>query len=280
MSPERRTVYETPLLADLPADVRKRFGVYRSGMNDTGRFPGGGFGRGVFGSVAGDTPVFLEVVECVGDLREGWTGWSGIALGSGMIREILHNVAAPDAIPDARSASPATRNPRAMEDDLWNDDHVRRYAAQWMNVSALPGWGEPMPDGEARSPLAAWENADRTVAADAARSGNLPGTPMEFDPTREQLPVDWFGGSIHAFGLPRAIELSGAPGPLPGRMVAMGSEGRPFEPECGLCPPIRKTADALADRLKTELQTGSKLEPEGGKDGARGVGGCYSERST
>lgn len=132
--------------------------------------------------------------------------------------------------------------------DLRTDDSVGPYVARRMKPAALPG----------------------TPA----------GTAMEFDATRESLPVDRFGVSTRAFGLPRAIELCRVPGRLPGRIVVMGIQGRNVEPGCGLCPDIRKTADALVDRLSTELRTGLEPGPQRGKDGAQGVGGCHSERST
>jgi hydrogenase maturation protease len=114
-------------------------------------------------------------------------------------------------------------------------------------IAVLEHRGEPI------ELIDAFEGAHAAWLIDAVCSGAQPGTVHRFDAAERALPAELFRVSTHRFGLADALELAGALGRLPPRVVVCGIEGSRFDPGGPLSPAVAAAAERLADALSTEL---------------------------
>ena len=109
--------------------------------------------------------------------------------------------------------------------------------------------------GDGAALMEAWRGAETVIIIDAVMSGAAPGTIHRFDLNAQPLPKSGFRCSTHAFGVAEAIELAGALGNFPQRLVVYGIEGKNFAAGMGLSAEVEKaTGEAVRQALATIQQ--------------------------
>lgn len=154
-----------------------------------------------------------------------------------------------------------------LGNDLRGDDGaglrvVRRLAGRVPESVRLV---EAVPDAVALLDL--WKGADEVVVVDAMRSGLPAGTvsTVDIDHSLEDgRLVGESAVSSHAMGLAGAVALARALDRLPARLRIHGIEAASLDHGAPLSAAVAQAADALADRLATELWTGAFEEDTGG----------------
>jgi hydrogenase maturation protease len=99
--------------------------------------------------------------------------------------------------------------------------------------------------------LAHWQNADDVILIDAVHSGAAPGTLHCL--TVADLVSDGLPASSHGFGIACALELGGALGNLPGRVLLYGIEIDPAHVGQSLSPAVQLALPELIRRIEQVL---------------------------
>ncbi|MFN0149364.1 MAG: hydrogenase maturation protease [bacterium] len=98
-----------------------------------------------------------------------------------------------------------------------------------------------------------WDDTDRVVIVDAARSGAPAGTVHRFDATSTPLPATFGRGSTHALGVADAVEFARALGRLPATLIVYGIEGENFHAGEGLSAAVARAVDDAVARIGAEI---------------------------
>jgi len=104
--------------------------------------------------------------------------------------------------------------------------------------------------------LDTWAGLDLLVLVDAVRSGAPPGTVHRVDASAGKLPDDISLTSSHAFGVAQTIELAGALGRLPAKVVVLGVEGASFAAGTAVAPAVAAAVDGVVAQVLRELGEG------------------------
>jgi hydrogenase maturation protease len=145
-----------------------------------------------------------------------------------------------------------------LGNDLRGDDAAGLLVARAARDRAIGGVEVIESGGEPIDLLAAWENADAVVVADAVASGGEAGAVHRIDAVAGPLPAPFASPSTHALGLAEAVELGRALGRLPGRLVVFGIEGGSFAAGAALAPAVRDAVGGVADAAIAELLGGAR----------------------
>jgi hydrogenase maturation protease len=101
--------------------------------------------------------------------------------------------------------------------------------------------------------ISEWRPEDEVFLVDAVSSGAAPGTVHRIDASERALPAEIFRASTHHLGVPEAVEIARALGPLPARLVVYGIEGASFDAGRGLTPAVAAAADGVAAAMREEV---------------------------
>ena len=107
-----------------------------------------------------------------------------------------------------------------------------------------------------------WAGTERLVLIDAVVSGARPGTCRRYGvdaPFRADT-----GTSSHGFGLAAALALARALDTVPATVEVWGIEGRAFEVGAGMTPAVVEAVQALAERLRSQLEEDAATAPNAG----------------
>jgi hydrogenase maturation protease len=139
-------------------------------------------------------------------------------------------------------------NPYRSDDGV-GPEVVRRVDA------AAPRWVEVLEhDGEPAGLLDAWDEADLAVVVDAVSSpGVSPGHLHRAEMTGANDLTSSWAVSSHGISPGVAIELAGALGRLPRRLVLYGIQGKTFAPGLGLSTEVEASVERVVDRILKEV---------------------------
>jgi hydrogenase maturation protease len=132
------------------------------------------------------------------------------------------------------------------------DDGAGPAVADAIDRLHLPGVRVVISDGEPISLLDAWEDAHLAIVVDAIRhEPPCPGRIHRL--TTSQLASHGTGTSSHGFGVPYALQLSGALHRQPGHLVVIAVEGADFTDGAGLSAPVHAAVPAAVAAVRAEL---------------------------
>lgn len=144
-----------------------------------------------------------------------------------------------------------------LGNDLRGDDAAGLLVARAARDRGAGGVEVVESGGEPIDLLAAWEEVDAAVVADAVVSGAEPGTVQRIDAAAGPLPPPFAAPSTHALGLAEAVELGRALGRLPARLIVFGIEGSSFAVGGEPAPAIVAAAGRVAATALAELGAGA-----------------------
>lgn len=104
-----------------------------------------------------------------------------------------------------------------------------------------------------------WQDADLVILLDAVRSGATPGTWHSLE--ADQLTGADRENSSHGFGLAAAVELAGALGELPSRLILRGIEADLSWTEFSLSPAVAAAMPAFVAAIAGEALALSGVLP-------------------
>lgn len=107
--------------------------------------------------------------------------------------------------------------------------------------------------GEGASLMEAWKRAQAVILIDAVSSGAPAGTIHHFEAHHENIPVNFFNYSTHAFSIAEAVELSRALGKLPEVMHVYGIEGEDFSYGNDVSVPLEGPIEKLIERIMQDI---------------------------
>ncbi len=116
--------------------------------------------------------------------------------------------------------------------------------------------------GEVATLIELLGNADTVILVDAVRSSADAGHLFRFDAIQEEIPVDSFRCSTHAFSIPEAIGFARALGQLPRRVIVYGVEGKDFNMGEGLSPEVETAVGIITSRILSEIRDLRKCPQE------------------
>lgn len=109
--------------------------------------------------------------------------------------------------------------------------------------------------GAAGDLLAAWQDAEAVILADAVRGGGPPGKIYRFPVHEAALPAELFpAASTHAWGLAQAVALGQALQQLPPFLVVYGLEGQDFGIGQHLSPAVARAIPTAARLILQEIE--------------------------
>ena len=107
-------------------------------------------------------------------------------------------------------------------------------------------------EGDGSGLLELWHGARAVILVDAMRSGAAPGSVHRFEAGTKPLPRAAANGSIHAVGIPEAIELARSLGRLPATVVVYAVEGTAFAAGADMSEPVAAAISDVAGRVVGE----------------------------
>jgi hydrogenase maturation protease len=160
-----------------------------------------------------------------------------------------------DALPAAQRRSRLSETIVIGVGNRWRGDDGAGLAVadRLREGPGLPGVRVVDHEGEPLTLLDAWSPASTAIVIDAMRSGAPPGRVHRLVPLTDDLPVDGWGRSTHAFGVVEAIELARVLDRLPARLEVYGIQGARFTAGAGLTPPVAHAVDAVTAELRRRL---------------------------
>ncbi len=139
----------------------------------------------------------------------------------------------------------------------FSDDRLGWVAAEALQCSSLVKTVEPgrivisILDRPGAMLLAYWQDADNVILIDAVHSGAAPGTLHCL--TASDLASGGLPASSHDFGIARALELGGALGNLPGRVLLYGIEIDPAHVGPSLSAAVQSALPGFICRIEQVL---------------------------
>lgn len=134
-----------------------------------------------------------------------------------------------------------------------SDDGVGFVVAQQVKEQTSDTVTVAKESGDGVTLMESWEGAPVVILIDAVYSGGKPGTIHRFDAHVQQIPIQFFHYSTHAFGIAEAIELARTLGKLPPCLIVYGIEGKCFEAGVGLSSEVSNAAQEVAIRIHQDI---------------------------
>ena len=134
-----------------------------------------------------------------------------------------------------------------------------RLLAEAWSADPPPGVRVVAWTGDPMGLMDLWAGAERLVLIDAVVSGARPGTCRRYRgdaPFRADA-----GASTHGFGLAEVLALARALGTAPATVEVWGIEGDAFGAGAGMTPAVAEAVQALAERLRSELEEAAATAP-------------------
>jgi hydrogenase maturation protease len=157
------------------------------------------------------------------------------------------------------SAAESTALIIGIGNPLCGDDSAGRIIATHIKEQHPPFVRAVECSGEGTGLMELWEDAGTVIVVDAVASGAVAGTIYRFDATQQALPVRFFGGSTHDFGLVEALELARALNQLPKHLIVFGVEGKRFDIGSKLSTEVEKIIPHVVDRVLEEARLQLKV---------------------
>jgi hydrogenase maturation protease len=140
--------------------------------------------------------------------------------------------------------------------DFRGDDAAGLLVARRLREMAGSGVAVQENSGAAADLLAAWQEADAVILADAVQGGGQPGEIFRFPVHETPLPVELFPAtSSHAWGVAQAAALGRVLQQLPAFLVVYGIEGRNFSLGDDLSPEVARAVPEVARRIIREIES-------------------------
>jgi len=135
------------------------------------------------------------------------------------------------------------------------DDAAGLLVARQLREMAGSGVAVLENSGAAADLMAAWQEADAVILADAVQGGGQPGEIFRFPVHERPLPTDLFpAASTHAWGVAQAAALGRVLQQLPPFLVVYGIEGRNFGLGDDLSPEVVRAVPEVARRIIGEIE--------------------------
>jgi hydrogenase maturation protease len=134
-----------------------------------------------------------------------------------------------------------------------SDDAAGLLVARAVRERAPAGVRVVEREGEPVELLDLWGGAALAVVVDAVESGGIPGQIIRLESRVEPIPASFRHRGTHTLGLIDAIELGGALGRLPDRLVVYGIEGARFDSGEQCSPVVLTAVDATVERVLGEV---------------------------
>jgi hydrogenase maturation protease len=140
--------------------------------------------------------------------------------------------------------------------DFRGDDAAGLLVARRLREMAGSGVAVLENSGAAADLMAAWQEPDAVILADAVQGGGWPGEIFRFPVHETHLPVELFPAtSSHAWGVAQAAALGRVLQQLPAFLVVYGIEGRNFGLGDDLSPEVARAVPEVARRIIREIES-------------------------